>query len=212
MAFRAALDGIHARAKRLYVFFEHQAVGLVIIHHQDAGLGEVERAGRERAGLAFCLARLFFELDIKPELTANARLAFQPDLSAHHFDQLAGDGQPQAGAAVLARRGAIHLREALEDGGLPFRRDADAGILHREAHLHLLVRLFERFGADDNLALVGEFDRVADEVDQHLPQAARVAAQVGGDIGMDEADHLKSLFLGAAWPACRPHPQQRCGG
>ena len=44
------------------------------------------------------------------------------------------DGQPQPGAAVLARGGAIGLREVLEDPLLRVGRDAGAGVLHADLH------------------------------------------------------------------------------
>ncbi|MBZ0249003.1 MAG: PAS domain S-box protein, partial [Burkholderiales bacterium] len=46
----------------------------------------------------------------------------------------ARDGQPQPRSAVLARGGGIGLLERLEEGGELLRGDADAGVLHLEAH------------------------------------------------------------------------------
>ena len=53
-------------------------------------------------------------------------------LPPHLLDQLRGDRQAEPGAAVVARRRAIRLRERLEDQRLLFRRDADAGVRDRE--------------------------------------------------------------------------------
>ena len=50
------------------------------------------------------------------------------DLSAQQVRQLAADGQPQARAAVLARRAGVGLLERLEDDPLLLRGDADAGV------------------------------------------------------------------------------------
>ena len=115
------------------------------------------------SGRSLCvfLKRLFLECDVEPEGTANARFAFHADLPAHHFDQLLADRQPQTRTAVFARGGTIRLGEAFENGGLPFVGNADAGILHRKVDLDTFIRLFDRFGADDDLALVGEFDGIA---------------------------------------------------
>ncbi len=53
---------------------------------------------------------------------AVAHVALHPDPAAHHLHQSRGDGQAQPGAAELARRGAVRLRESLEDELLLFRR------------------------------------------------------------------------------------------
>src|SRR5205809_828575 len=66
------------------------------------------------------------------EGAALARLAFHGDLSAHQGDQPGGDGQAQAGAAVLPRGGGVLLLEGPEDFLLPVLGDADAGVLHRK--------------------------------------------------------------------------------
>ena len=52
---------------------------------------------------------------------------------AHQGHQPGGDGQAQAGAAVLPRGRGVRLLEGLEDPLLLVGRDADAGVAHREA-------------------------------------------------------------------------------
>ena len=54
--------------------------------------------------------------------------AAERDLAAEQPDQLAADRQAQSGAAVLAGRGAVGLREGLEHARLELGRDADAGV------------------------------------------------------------------------------------
>ena len=74
--------------------------------------------------------------------------------------------------------------------------DADAGVADLEAHeRRRLVRLPERHPQDD-LALLGELDRVADEVGEDLAQAAGVAPQRAGHVVPDEAEQLEALRLG----------------
>src|SRR5262249_46167563 len=53
-------------------------------------------------------------------------------LPAEHDRQPRGDGQPQSGAAVAARRRTIGLLEGLEDAPLHLRCDADAGVADGE--------------------------------------------------------------------------------
>ena len=59
--------------------------------------------------------------------------------AAHQLDQLRGDRQAQAGAAVPARRRAVGLRERLEDLPLLRRRDADAGVADDEVEVHVVA-------------------------------------------------------------------------
>ena len=65
-------------------------------------------------------------------------------LPAHQLHQPAADGEPQAGAAVLARRGHVGLRERLEQLRRLLLRHADAGVAHRELELHLLAGALEQ--------------------------------------------------------------------
>ena len=72
------------------------------------------RAGRQHRGRVLACAT---SADGRPEprgeveRAALAGLALDPDPAAHQLDQLRRDGQPQAGAAVLARRRAVGLGE-----------------------------------------------------------------------------------------------------
>jgi len=51
-------------------------------------------------------------------------------------------------------------------------------------------------GANHNLTALGELDRVADQVDQHLAQPAMIAANPGRNLGLDETGKHQPLFLG----------------
>ena len=74
------------------------------------------------------LFRLYKEADCKPEFRTLAFLAIHADLAVHHLNQLFGNGQTQAGAAVLARGRGIHLSELVENAVQLVPRNADAGI------------------------------------------------------------------------------------
>jgi hypothetical protein len=54
------------------------------------------------------------------------------DLAAQQVRQLAADGEPEAGAAILAAGAGVGLLEGLEDDLLLLRRDADARVVHGE--------------------------------------------------------------------------------
>jgi hypothetical protein len=56
---------------------------------------------------------------------------------------------------------------------------------------------FEQAGPQHDLAGLGELERVAEEVEQYLPQASRVAAKEARDLRRDEGGHLESLGGGA---------------
>jgi hypothetical protein len=58
-------------------------------------------------------------------------------------------------------------------------------------------RLRRHLGLEGDAAGVGELDRVADEVDQHLPDAMRVADQVVGERRRHGAGELEPLVHGA---------------
>ena len=90
--------------------------------------------------------------------------ALHPDPPPEQLDELAGDGQPEAGPAVLPRGGGVGLGERPEDRLLFRGRDADAGVGHREVQAHsrltgagasrVLARLVEP-DADDHLTVLG---------------------------------------------------------
>ena len=78
------------------------------------------RAARaRRAGLAprraAAVGRRPIEAGGEVERAAAADLALDPDAAAHQLDEPRRDRQPEAGAAVPARRRAVGLRERLED-------------------------------------------------------------------------------------------------
>ena len=89
----------------------------------------VEQDRRPRSDL-LRRVRLAPEPGREGEGAAPARLAVHADLPAHQGDQPGGDGQAQAGAAVLARGRGVLLLEGPEDSLLLVLGDADAGVAH----------------------------------------------------------------------------------
>ena len=61
-----------------------------------------------------------------------AGLAFHPNAATHHFDQLLGDREAEAGTAIFAGYLTIGLREGGKNRALVFRRNPDARVMHRE--------------------------------------------------------------------------------
>src|SRR6185437_15630754 len=103
-------------------------------HYRLEGRGR--RGGRRRALVRAARVRGpdIVERQVEGEGAAAAGDAAEADLAAEQVRQLATDGKPQAGAAVLTRRTGVGLLERLEDDALLLGWDADARIAHRELH------------------------------------------------------------------------------
>ena len=139
-----------------------------------------------------------FERDDEPEGTTIARHTINTDRSAHQGHQTLADDQPQAGTTVLAGHAVVGLFEGPKQTGLRFAIDTDAGIADLEAHLHHSARLSEQAGAQGHRTLVGEFDGIANQVEQDLAKAKRVTLQrqtdkLGWNIGIKPQPLLARL-------------------
>ena len=108
------------------------------------------------------------------ERRALPRLALDADRPAHQLDDALRDREPEPGAAVAPSRGGVDLAEGREQPVHPILRDPDAGIADGE--LDAPGALPGRLGVDvhDDLALLGELDRVREQVEQDLSQAGHV--------------------------------------
>ena len=173
MASLPGRDASTRLATALKRLLQDLARGGVVVHDQHAELGEL--LGND---LARARRRADAEPDGEVERAADARFALEPDAPAHQLDQPAADREAEARAAVLARGGHVGLRERLEQLRRLLRRHADAGVAHGELELHLLAGAFELFDVEPDLAVLGELDRVVDEVGQNLAEAQRVAEQM----------------------------------
>src|ERR1041384_6230848 len=76
--------------------------------------------------------------DAEPERGARALFALDTDAAVVLLDDGLADRQAEAGAALLARVGGVHLAEALEDDAAVRDRDAAAAIDDAEDHGVLL--------------------------------------------------------------------------
>src|SRR5262249_31669029 len=90
---------------------------------------DVEIGGVEGSSWRLCVLA---SLQAHSKHRAFARLARPRHVAAHHARELARDGKPEAGAAVLPCGRGIGLGELLEQLGLLLSRHADAGIGHRQ--------------------------------------------------------------------------------
>jgi hypothetical protein len=73
-------------------------------------------------------------------------------------------------------------------------RNADAGIADGELQF---VPGFALFHRQHDLALLGEFDRVAEQVDQDLAQAGHIAFDAGRHVVVHDVGDVESFFDGA---------------
>src|SRR5579859_6508792 len=110
-------------------------------------------------------------------------LALKADLATQQPGQLSADRKAKAGSAIFTARAAVDLRERLKDRGLLLYRDADAGVDDFERDdLGGAVQVFvgrapargHRLGDELYLTLLGELERVAEQVVEDLLQALRV--------------------------------------
>src|SRR5262249_11052189 len=106
-------------------------------------------------------------------------------LAAEEARDLTTDGEPEAGAAVLAIGRSIDLLERLEDDAVFVARDSDTRVRYRERDDRAPLReggglesrtCRRRTHVERDLADIGEFECVREEVLQHLLQTLRIGA------------------------------------
>ncbi|OFA07224.1 hypothetical protein DUPY_13310 [Duganella phyllosphaerae] len=97
---------------------------------------------------------------------------------------------------MLARGRAIGLRERVEDAPARLVGHANAGVVHFEAQGHALGVLGRHHHLDRDLAAVGKFDSVAQQVEDHLAQPVGVAADGDRDVAGHVQFQPQALGLG----------------
>ena len=145
----------------------------------DCGIHDAENAGEEKRAAA-------------------THLALYPNAATHHLHQPRTDCEAKTRSAVLAGGGSIGLAESFEDETFLVGRNADAGILHRELQCDFSVRRLLDSSIDMDTALVGELDRVSDEVQQHLAQPCGVPEHVVRHIRADGSLNLEAFLMHCA--------------
>ena len=204
--------GDHAPAFGLSL--QNLAIDATIVDDQDALVGKLG-GGTEEVDPAPRLGGL--GVDGEEEGGAMALLAAHPDLAAHRLGDALGDDQAEPGAAMPAGDGGVALAEGLEELVEPLRGNARAGVAHLELELQplaarrclfdsgevgVVVRQVEHGDGmarnlNHDLALFGELERVADEVDEDLPQPRRIADDRSGGLSVVQVGQVEILFRGA---------------
>src|SRR5262245_50788907 len=91
-----------------------------------------------------------------------------------HFDDLLGDGEPEAGATLCLGKGAVDLMKLLKDALLLLLGDARSRVRHAD-----IEATVDRLGSHAHFANVRKLDGVADEIEQHLREALLIAETNG---------------------------------
>ncbi len=92
----------------------------------------------------------------------------------HQLHDFLRDGQPQAAAAITPADGPVGLDKDIEQAGLLLVADAHPGVGDAEAQQRLMIPLAHQAHTDTDMAGLGELDRVAHQVGQHLGQTQRI--------------------------------------
>src|SRR5207248_7115197 len=126
------------------------------------------RRSRRRRGSAASASSCALHLarQKQRERRALADRAFERDAAIEHAGQPPADGQPQTRARVLSRRRVVGLTEILEDALAIVGRNSDPRV--DDGDRDLVTWSGQVLRPDLHGALWGEFDRVAQEVDQDL--------------------------------------------
>ena len=111
--------------------------------------------------------------DAQPEHAALARFAFDADLPPHQADETLGDAKSQTGSPGPPRIRRIQRFEILEYACQIFRGDADPRIDHPKFDQILLPR--QTLHLDIDRSRTGKFDRIAHQIQKHLPQTSGIA-------------------------------------
>ena len=150
---------------------EDQPVRRVVIDDQGLHVLEIHRPGEDPE------RRLAADREPSREVesAAGSDAALRPYPSLHQFDDARRNGESEAGAAELARRGRIDLGIGGEDQLARLFRNPDPRVANREPQGSGGSVLGVGLDPDDHFTLLGELDRVPDEIDEDLPEPRRIA-------------------------------------
>jgi hypothetical protein len=138
------------------------------------------------------LRRRHIEPDRERECRTGARLAVDGQPAAHQLDEARRDRKAEAGSAETARRRRVGLAEGLEQTSDGLGIETDPGVPDGKAQgAGFGVR--GRRDLDRDLALLGELDGIADQIEQDLPEPDRIAQDDGRHAGIDPRRKLEAL-------------------
>ncbi len=173
----AVTDNHVRHAQLLQAPGHHRLVGRMVLDHQHPCLAQRRRQQRHlillgHQGLDIATTGLHQR---QPHLGAGAlaQRTVQRQLAVHHLHQTLADAQAQPGATVVSLDVGTGLGERREQVLQLFRCNADAGIGDTQAQRlsPLLAGRPQHLQLQANLALRGELDGVAEQVEHDLAQA-----------------------------------------
>ncbi len=144
---------------------EDPSVGVVVVNDQDGHPDNPLRMSRRDGRTAVATTQREREEKSAPV----ADLAFDLYLPTHQSDQVGRDRQPQPGAAKTTRCRCVDLSESVKDGFAFLFGYTDPGVPDFKAKLDQVVVPAHGIDRNDHFAAFGEFDRVANQVDDDLP-------------------------------------------
>ncbi len=144
------------------------------------------------------LILLHAKLCCEKERAAHADRALHPDAPVHQLHELFGDSKAEPGTSVFARRRAVGLGEALEDGVQFFGGDSDARVRDCEPQIAGAVIIGVRLNPHFEMTLLRELDRVAEQINDDLAKPVRVADQIDGHAGIETLAQRQALGRGPA--------------
>src|SRR5690606_23445544 len=128
--------------------------------------------GRDRCRR--CRARAKRQRD--GESRAPSDFAFNLDLSTHGLNKTRHDGETKPGALYMSTRFAVQAFKLAEDAfGLVY-RNAGSRVTHLQNEVEALSRGLG-FGRNGDIALLCKLHRIADDVEQDLLNAVRIALE-----------------------------------
>ena len=114
----------------------------------------------------------------KPKARSAALRALKTGRTTHRLCQCAHQRKSEPGAPILAGDGTIGLRKALEQAPLLVYGNTNAAVGNGEFKQNRTGILTDFAGFDPNDPVLAELDCIADEIGEHLPQAAVVPQAV----------------------------------
>ena len=137
------------------------------------------------------------QLHRKPECAAFSRGALHANCPSHELDQAFRNRQPKTRPTIFACGRAVGLRKGLEQLGLHVAWDANTRVGDRHVEEGIVGRFFCQGDMDHHLAALGELDRIAHKIGQHLAHAPWVPTHPGGKARIQETGEIQPFTVGA---------------
>ena len=183
-------DAVHRHADGMPRVIEHAAhhldVELVVLDHEDAAHVLANHIDGDQLGRGALLSRLplvrlnlwrarLTDEYVEEELGTAPVLGDDVDLAAHQLDELLADGEAEAHTERVLDALVADLRKEPEEVPDVLLPDADASVLDRHLQTQVVGKFRLPRGGHHDAPLRREFDRVEEEVEQHLAQPLLIA-------------------------------------